>query len=416
MKILQICHKPPYPPKDGGTRAMHNITMGLLSRGHEVKVLTAYTDKHEFELKEIPEGYIKATDIEAVYIDTRVNAIEAFASLITSDSYNISRFFSTDLDLRLTRILKKEKFDIIQLESLFVSPYLTTIRRHSNAKVILRSHNIEYRIWRELAENSKNIAKRAYLKYLSKKLEEYETSIIDQVDGIAAISKSDYQNFYKLGYKKKMRIVPFAMEGSKKEYEEIKKEKALCYIGSMDWKPNQEGLIWFLEEIWPYVHEAHPELAFYVAGRSLPDYIRQLDAPNVHFLGEVEDARRFLASYSVLVVPLLLSGGLRVRVIEAMSVGSCVITTRYAANGLKYKEGTNLLLADSAEEFCEVIQTALFDNDQALKIGEAARGMVNKHYNIETVLDELEALYREVSTLKRPSKEGLFNSILFVSY
>ena len=80
MKILQICHKPPFPHKDGGTRAMHNLTMGLIHRGHEVKVLTAFTHKHDFQRDRLPKDYLDKTSIEAVYIDTRVNAVEAFAN------------------------------------------------------------------------------------------------------------------------------------------------------------------------------------------------------------------------------------------------------------------------------------------------------------------------------------------------
>ena len=396
MKVLQICHKPPFPAKDGGTRAMHNITMGLISRGHEVKVLTAYTHKHGFDLQKLPQEYVDQTSIEAVFIDTRINAVEAFASLITSDSYNVSRFFSADLDRKLTKLLRKEKFDIIHLESLFVTPYLGTIRRHSKAKVILRSHNIEYRIWRELAEGTRNMAKRAYLKYLANKLEEYERSVLEQVDGIAAISSSDFENFKKLGYAKPMKNIPFGVQVSNNEYLKIPKEKGICYIGSMDWKPNAEGLVWFLEDVWPSIHKAHPDLIFYIAGKNMPEYLERLGTPNVNIVGEVPDAKAFLAKYEVSVVPLLMSGGLRIRVIEAMSIGSCVITTRSAAKGLHYEAGKHLLLADTASEFTAAIERALMIKGDAKVIGDSARLMIEDHYNIERVLNELELLYSEV--------------------
>jgi hypothetical protein len=188
MRILQLCNKPPFPPKDGGGIAMNNITRGLLDAGHEVKLLTVYTNKHDLDLSELSKEYIDATDVEGVFIDTQINLVDAFSSLITQDSYNVSRFFSPDLDIRLTDILKRSDFDVVHLESLFMTPYIGTIRRFSKAKIVLRSHNLEYIIWERIAAGTKNRAKKAYLKYLSKKLKNYELSVINQVDGIASIS------------------------------------------------------------------------------------------------------------------------------------------------------------------------------------------------------------------------------------
>ncbi|MFM9004796.1 MAG: hypothetical protein ACKOSR_04750, partial [Flavobacteriales bacterium] len=131
MKILQLCLKPPLPARDGGCIAMNNITQGLLQAGHKVKILTIFTYKHDLSTELMPEEYIAQTDIEGVFIDTRVNAVEAFSSIMTSDSYNISRFFSTDFDIRLTKLLQKEEFDVIHLESLFMTPYIGTIKRLS---------------------------------------------------------------------------------------------------------------------------------------------------------------------------------------------------------------------------------------------------------------------------------------------
>jgi hypothetical protein len=96
MRILQLCNKPPFPPKDGGGIAMNNITRGLLDAGHEVKLLTVYTNKHDLDLSELSKEYIDATDVEGVFIDTQINLVDAFSSLITQDSYNVSRFFSPD--------------------------------------------------------------------------------------------------------------------------------------------------------------------------------------------------------------------------------------------------------------------------------------------------------------------------------
>jgi polysaccharide biosynthesis protein PslH len=253
MKIFQLCLKPPLPAKDGGCIAMNNITQGLLEAGHQVKVLTIFTHKHDFEPDSMPAEYVRSTGIEGVYVDTRLNVMDAFANVMTSDSYNITRFFSPDMDRKIASLLKREKFDIIHLESLFMTPYLPTLKRHSKAPVVLRSHNLEFVIWEKIAFGTRNIAKRAYLKYLSNRLKEYELKALDSVAGIAAISEDDLRRFKKLGVKKPIRTIPFGIRMEDYTPAESKPELALFHLGAMDWSPNLEGIIWFLEAVWPNI-------------------------------------------------------------------------------------------------------------------------------------------------------------------
>ena len=117
MKILQLCHKVPFPPKDGGCLAMHNLTIGLIDEGHEVKVLSINTKKHFVDISKLSEKYTQASQIEAVYVDTDVKIVEAFVNLFKDESYNISRFYSLDFEKKLIEVLKQNKFDIVQLES-----------------------------------------------------------------------------------------------------------------------------------------------------------------------------------------------------------------------------------------------------------------------------------------------------------
>lgn len=371
---------------------MSCMIKGLLAKGHELKIISVYTHKHPFNKEDIPEEILKSTKMEGIFIDTRVNPVEAFSSMITSDSYNISRFFSADFDIRLSKLLKKEKYDIIQMESLFMTPYLGTIRRFSKAKLVLRSHNIEYRVWKDLAKGTRNIAKKAYLKYLASQLETYERDILKQVDGIAAISDSDFQNFKKLGFKRELVNIPFGLDVDQCSKPENRKE-SICYLGSLDWRPNQEGLIWFLDEIWPVIHTAYPKLEFHVAGRNMPDFISQMKMSGVHYHGEVENAREFLRQHSMLVVPLLTSGGIRVRVLEAMATGSCVIATTRAAEGMKVTDNKQIMLANNAREFVQAI-TLLMDTPGLQEgIGERAYKFVKENYDNDEITNELELFY-----------------------
>jgi glycosyltransferase involved in cell wall biosynthesis len=397
MKILQLCLKPPLPARDGGCIAMNNVTEGLLQAGHKVKVLTIFTYKHDLNPELMPEEYVEQTGIEGVFIDTRVNAVEAFASFVTADSYNISRFFSTDFDIRLAKLLRNEDYDVIHLESLFMTPYVGTIRRLSAAPIVLRSHNLEFVIWEKIAAGTSNVFRRMYLKYLTRKLRSYELSMLNEVNGIAAISEEDKNRMLALGVKKRIRTIPFGVDLNQYPYEsEAYSEVALFHLGAMDWGPNLEGVLWFLKNIWPSVHERFPQLKFYLAGRNMSDEISRLSLANVEVVGEVENAVSFMHSKAIMIVPLLSAGGVRVKIIEGLAMGRAVISTSLGAEGLNCEHGTQLLLADRKEDWLEAIEKLLHDEETRKSMALEGRKHVAAHFDIAAVTNQLVNFYKEI--------------------
>ncbi len=142
MRVLQLCHKTPYPPSDGGSIAMHQITEGLLEKGFSVKVLALDPSRKKNGQKVIPDPYFSRTRFESHPVDTRVKPLDAFLNLFTKNSYNLQRFYDRKVEKRLEQILKEETFDIIQLEGLYLTPYIPVIRQNSGASLLYRSHNI----------------------------------------------------------------------------------------------------------------------------------------------------------------------------------------------------------------------------------------------------------------------------------
>ncbi|UPT66208.1 MAG: hypothetical protein M0D57_17250 [Sphingobacteriales bacterium JAD_PAG50586_3] len=155
MKVLQLCNKPPFPTVDGGTIAMHALTRGLLDAGHTVKVVSIETSKHPFKQDKLSETYKHETQAESVFVDTGIKPVALITAFIKDDLYILKRFVSDKLKQRLIQILQADEFDVILLESIYVAPYIDTIRKHSSAKIILRAHNVEYLIWKRLYDNEK---------------------------------------------------------------------------------------------------------------------------------------------------------------------------------------------------------------------------------------------------------------------
>ncbi len=400
MKILQLCLKPPLPAKDGGCIAMNNITQGLLAAGHSVKILTIFTQKHDFHREQLPEDYLRQTQIEGVFIDTTLNAVDAFSSFMTSDSYNISRFFSTDYDIQLTKILKKSKFDIIHLESLFMTPYIGTIRRFSpKTPIVLRSHNLEYVIWEKIARGTKNLVKRTYLNYLAKKLRDYEIRLLDEVSGIAAISEEDRQHFISLGVKNKSTAIPFGIDLKNYTYSdntsEPQPELALFHLGAMDWGPNLEGILWFLDEVWPLIQKNFPQLKLYLAGRNMSADLFLKEHKNVVLVGEVDNAISFIRSKAIMIVPLLSGGGIRVKIIEGMALGKPIISTTLGAEGIHCINNKNILIADKPQQWVDAIAQLMNENTRN-EIATAARNHVSQHFDNTKIIQNLISFYEEL--------------------
>ena len=395
MKILQLCNKPPYPPVDGGSKAMNNLTQGLLDLGHEVHVICISTPKHKMLKSELPRSYKQKTKVKTVYVDTSINVVDAFSDLITQDNYNISRFFSTDLDIELIKTFSENKYDIVQLESLFMTPYIPTIKRVSKAKIILRSHNLEYMIQERIASGEKNIFKKPYRKYLAKQLKEYEINILKSVDGIVAISSADAKNYKQYGSKTPIETIPFGVDIDEyRSYDQKKIKMDLFHLGSMDWLPNLEGIYWFLDKVWPNVHKNDPKVTLDLAGIKMPQHMLEMKMKNVRVQGKIPDALEFMSAGRIMVVPLFSAGGMRVKIIEGMALGKAIITTSIGAEGIAIKDGKNIMIANDAAQFSKAIKQLTTDADLCTEIGNNARATITKKYSNAVFCEELSQFYQ----------------------
>src|SRR5262249_29504839 len=147
----------------------------------------------------------------------------------------------------------------------------------------------------------------------------------------------------------------------------------VTFLGSMDWMPNQDGVEWFVREVWPAVRAAHPDATFHIVGRNPPGDIRSLSAaPGLTVLGGVPDVRPHLADASVVVVPLLVGGGTRLKIYEAMAMGRAVVSTTIGAEGLPVVPGEHYLCADTPAAFAAAVNQLLREHSSRSSLGSAA--------------------------------------------
>ncbi|MCB9080670.1 MAG: glycosyl transferase family 1, partial [Lewinellaceae bacterium] len=150
MKILQLCKKYPFPIKDGESIAIHSLAHGLWEQGCTLDLLAMNTPKHYARADATDPVQQFYRQVTVVDVDTALRPDAAFLNLFSKDSYHISRFLSAAFTDALKDLLDREKYDVILLETLYLTPYLATIRQHSRARVVLRAHNVEYEIWERI--------------------------------------------------------------------------------------------------------------------------------------------------------------------------------------------------------------------------------------------------------------------------
>ena len=399
MKILQLCKKFPYPLKDGEAIAVTYLARAFAELGCEVTLCSMNTSKHWFDTTVLPPDFDHYASMETVYVDNRIRPLPAFFNLFTNKSYHVDRFDSPEFAQRLAALLQSGHYDIVQLESLYLAPYIPVIRQHSNAIIALRAHNVEHEIWERVADNS-NPLRQWYLRKITPRLKQYEIARLNDYDLLVGISARDVEHFQRLGLRKPAYVTPIGLDARDytSDYTSFNRPLSLSFIGSLDWMPNQEGLRWFLEQVWtPMLAPAFPELTFHIAARTAPKWIKELNLPRVIFHGEVPSAPDFINQHSVMVVPLLSGGGMRAKILEGMAVGKVVLSTTLGMEGIAARDKSDCLLADTPQDFLAAIAWCYGQKNKLVQLGEAAKDFCTQHYdNLEIARNLLEVYAQQV--------------------
>ncbi len=392
MKILILHNKVPYPPKDGGAIAVWNTAIEMAKQNHEVTLLCMNTPKHYFPVDQIPNDYKQLLQIIAIDVNSDIKPIKLIYNyLFSKKAYHLVRFNSPEFKNRLQGLISKNKFDFVLFEGLYVLPYIHCIKKHSQALMVFRAHNIEHEIWQRVAYNEKNLLKRTYLKSLSKRIKKLGVKLINDVDLLLTLTTRDEQVFRRLGYKKLSFISQAGIDLRQIQINRFNiNYPSLFFIGALDWLPNQEGLLWFVRNLWQDIHVRFPELYLEIAGRNAPHWlIRKLEEyPNIKFYGEIDDAYQFISKRAVMLVPLFSGSGMRIKIIEGMALGKSIVTTTIGTEGIPTQHNKNILISDSAEKFKNEVIRLLTNKDLFDDIGIQASDFIQKEYNIQKIVSE----------------------------
>ena len=394
MKILIISNKNPFSGKDGGSLAILNVLEGYHKLGYDITFLMMNPSLHYYNLDNYKDLIdLLGIKIKEFRIETKPNPFKALSNLFFSDlPYNLERFYDDKFNELLIKTVKEESFDFIQLEGSYLGLYIDTLREYTeNSKIILRAHNVEYEIWERNSKIKNSFYKKYYFEILAKRLKKWEEESFDKYDAIVPISSRDEYKIRSICPDINYHTLPFTIDLARYPHQDIRLEDlSLAYLGALDWIPNQEGLLWFLENVWQRIESYYEGLNFYIAGRNAPEWLeKKINQYRVKYLGEIEDAKTYILEHPIFVVPLMSGSGMRIKIIEQMALGRVVLATPIAAEGIEIVHTENGLICSDSDDFIESIDFMFRNPDGIRNISVNARETVESLYDSEEAFASL---------------------------
>ncbi len=386
----------PYPPVDGGAIATLNMLTEFANQGHKVDVLAMQTYKHSFSIEKLPQELLVNITWNQVFVNTQLSPVKALVNLLFSkEPYNAVRFDCINYRNKLVEVLEKNTYDIIQLEGLYLSTYIKTIRKQANTLVSLRAHNVEWRIWERLAISDQSFIKSLYYRILAKRVKRMELNTLKQIDLLVPITENDKLEL-PIYNSNNIFVAPTGIKKENLLQKEPDNIKTLFHIGALDWIPNQEGLLWFVENVWQKIKLSFPEWEFIIAGRNAPlQFQKELGKYPVKYIGQVDSAKDFIDKNGIMIVPLLAGSGMRIKIIEGMARSKAIVTTSIGAEGIPVTNMENIIIADNIEEMYSAISDLMNNFNQLKSISNKAFSFVKENFNNEKLVSELAGFYQK---------------------
>lgn len=393
MNILVLNNRVPWPLNDGGNLVTFHVAKNLAERGHSVTLACLNTRKHFVD----PADFPAIGELVSVDIDTSLSPLGLIGGLLSSFPYNVKRFKSGDFEAALVRLFQRKSFDLIQVEGSYMAIYVPLLRKLSQAPIILRSHNIEHEIWGRLAESQSGL-KGFYLRNLTGKIKRFELDSMHGFDAIVAITERDRRWYVEHGFKGPVTDIPAGISTDVfAEHAGTSDPHSICFIGSLEWLPNVDALKWFVEKVWNPLHAQFPDVQFHVAGKNPPADLKNWLVPGMVFHGMVPDAYAFMAQHGILVTPLLSGGGMRVKVVEGMAMGNCIVSSPVGAEGVIFEDGVHLFIEKDAESFRNRLAFLLEHPEKVVEVGAAAHKHAVETYDWRKLVERFEKSFLMVN-------------------
>lgn len=403
LRILMLTPQSPWPPRQGTAVRNWHLAQQLAQR-HRLTVLAFGEPGAESALRE--------RGMEALFVQPpprrslRRRALELFTSF---EPDLVRRLRSTAMLGRVLQTLgaaqeSGDPFAVVQVEGLEMALYGQAVRhwsRHERhrPRLVYDAHNVEWllqqRAWEADRRRPSGWPGALYSLVQTRKLRRYEAHFLAQVDGVVAVSSKDQAALQALAPHQRIVEVPNGVDTEFYRPADVNAEvpNRCLFVGKMDFRPNIDAMVWFVGAIWPHIRAASPAAQLHIVGRDPTPRVRALASDGVVVTGEVADVRPEMAEAAVVVVPLRVGGGTRLKILEAMAMGKAIVATSLAAEGLAVTAGQELVLVDDPISFARAVVDLLAQPAARHALGHQARHRVEECYRWTLLVPRIEALY-----------------------
>jgi glycosyltransferase involved in cell wall biosynthesis len=398
VDILFLTPYLPSPPRSGGPRRLNGLIGGLAPR-HSVSVLSLLEPGDHAEA--IAETQTYCDEVVVVPnerygqrgVPNPQKRRHQARSMLSPHSYEHVVYRRPALQAALDRLVRRRRYDVINVEFSLMAHY----RLPRSSTLVLDEHNIEYDIMYRTYKAESQMVRRAYSYLNFLKLRREERAAWRRFDGCVLTSVRDQRVLQDSFPALPTAVVPNAVDTRAFRPGSAPADpRTILFFGAMDYYPNTDGILFFLREVLPRLKPRYPELKVLIVGQAPPEAVRQWADEQVTVTGFVDDVQPYIRRAGLVIAPLRIGGGTRLKIVEAMAMGKAIVATTIGAEGIDVTHGENILLANSGEAFAAQVGHLLDDPLLATRLGTGARLLAETRYDWQASVGELERFYERL--------------------
>jgi polysaccharide biosynthesis protein PslH len=398
MKILLLTQVLPYPPDSGPKVKTWNV-IKYLAQHHEVTLVSFVRGDQSEDVREL-EKLCRAVYTVPIERSSRLDAVYMTKSFFTRQPFLMLRDDRREMRDLLDRLSAETQFDVVHADQLNMAQYAIRV---NGKRLVLDAHNALWLLYKRLWGTMSSSPKKWLLGRDWKLLKDYEGEMIQRFDATVAVSEEDKSALEQAaGKSSNIVVIPISVDTDEvRPVQRAPDASRILHIGTMYWPPNVDGVLWFIRDVLPLIRERRPGVLFDVVGARPPDELQALAGrgSGINVTGYVEDPTLCIKQAGVLVVPLRAGGGMRVKILNALSQELPIVTTTIGCEGIPVKDGVHLLVADSPEDFARATIRLLEDQDLARDLARQGRLFVQDRFDYRTACRLLENVYQPADSL-----------------
>ncbi|HLX83576.1 MAG TPA: glycosyltransferase family 4 protein [Terriglobales bacterium] len=383
MKILWIGPAFLHPTNRGGQIRTLEMLRCLRQR-HEIHYLAPYDGTTE-AIERSPEFCSWASPVRYDLAPRGSPRFwwQSISALFSQLPITLQRKRSKSVLREAMALLAKEKFDVVVCDFL-----ATTVNLPPGQPYVLFEHNVETIIWRRYYKHAKDPVRRAFFRSQAQRLETYEIFACRRATHVITVSDSDATFLREMCCISNVSSVPTGVDFAyftAPSGPTAKLASDLIFVGSMDWMPNIDGVLWFVKEVLPLIRRKRPLCSLVIAGRRPSAAIRSLQSDDslIRVTGTADDVRPYLWSSRVSIVPLRVGSGTRLKIYESMAAGVPVVSTTIGAEGLHSSLPENIRIGDDPNSFSAACLALLENQHEHARQGKAGQSWLRENCSWE---------------------------------